>query len=155
MTPEYRLRQGTPADARLVVAQRQAMFVDMGEPDDAKMAEMSRRFLPWVEELLATGAYRAWFIEHDGHPVAGAGLWMKEGQPGLRSPFAFVPYVLNVYCHPEHRGRGLARQLMEAIVGACRDEGMSVVELHASEFGRHLYETMGFKATNEMRLKFE
>ncbi len=149
----YHLREGRPGDGPLIVEQRRGMFVDMGYPGDARMAGMSQRFLPWVEERLATGVYRAWFVEtEEGEPVAGAGLWFKEVQPGLRSEYAFVPYVLNVYCRPDHRKRGLARRLMEAIVAACREEGMAVIELHASDDGRPLYERMGFEPTNEMRL---
>jgi GNAT superfamily N-acetyltransferase len=41
---------------------------------------------------------------------------------------------------------------METIVEWCRAEGFGYVSLHASKFGRRLYERMGFEATNEMRL---
>jgi hypothetical protein len=35
----------------------------------------------------------------------------------------------------------------------CKNEGLANVTLHASDDGRHLYETLGFEPTNEMRLK--
>jgi len=41
---------------------------------------------------------------------------------------------------------------MGDIVTWANDHGHRVVELHASEDGRPLYESMGFLATNEMRL---
>ena len=60
--------------------------------------------------------------------------------------------MLNVYTNPEHRGRGLARMLMEHILGWARAQGFATVELHASDEGRPLYEKLGFGQTNEMRL---
>ena len=58
-----------------------------------------------------------------------------------------------MYTEPEYRKRGIARRIMNAILECCRAEGFHSVSLHASEFGRPLYVSMGFELTNEMRLK--
>ncbi|PIS27506.1 MAG: hypothetical protein COT43_10080 [Candidatus Marinimicrobia bacterium CG08_land_8_20_14_0_20_45_22] len=50
------------------------------------------------------------------------------------------------------RHRGLAKSIMNAMIRWCREQGFGCVSLHASDAGRHLYESMGFKPTNEMRL---
>jgi len=60
--------------------------------------------------------------------------------------------VLNVYTEPAFRNRGLARRLMHAVIDWCRAQGLASVQLHASDAGRPLYESLGFGATNEMRL---
>jgi GNAT superfamily N-acetyltransferase len=60
--------------------------------------------------------------------------------------------VQNVYTEPEFRRQGLARQLMLAAISWCREQGLHSVSLHASDFGRPLYEDLGFHQTNEMRL---
>jgi GNAT superfamily N-acetyltransferase len=152
VSDSYTLREGTAADIALVAAQRRTMFVDMGHTDAAALDRMTARFIPWVERRLADGTYRAWFVETGGHVVAGAGLWLKPVQPGLRGPAETAGYVLNVYTDPDHRGKSLARQLMAAIIDWCREAGLDVVELHASDQGRPIYESLGFAATNEMRL---
>jgi hypothetical protein len=36
-----------------------------------------------------------------------------------------------------------------------KERGLRAVNLHASDEGRHLYEKLGFEATNEMRLRFD
>jgi hypothetical protein len=36
-----------------------------------------------------------------------------------------------------------------------RQEGYGTVSLHASDFGRPLYESLGFNATNEMRMQLK
>jgi len=56
-----------------------------------------------------------------------------------------------MYTEPEHRRRGLARRLMEAMIGWCREEGYASLFLHASDEGRALYAALGFSPTNEMR----
>jgi ribosomal protein S18 acetylase RimI-like enzyme len=61
-------------------------------------------------------------------------------------------YLLNFYVDPAFRGRGYARELLETAVGDARRRGIKVVSLHASKFGRPLYESSGFETTNEMRL---
>ena len=41
---------------------------------------------------------------------------------------------------------------MLTMIDWCRREGFAFVSLHASKDGRHLYDGLGFKPTNEMRL---
>jgi GNAT superfamily N-acetyltransferase len=60
--------------------------------------------------------------------------------------------VLNVYVRPERRRRGIARALVETALEWTRANGVDCVILHASDAGRTLYESLGFTATNEMRL---
>jgi hypothetical protein len=42
---------------------------------------------------------------------------------------------------------------MLIIIDWCKREGFARVSLHASAAGRHLYQSLGFEDTNEMRLK--
>jgi GNAT superfamily N-acetyltransferase len=60
--------------------------------------------------------------------------------------------VLNVYTEPEFRRQGIARRLMLAVIAWGRESGLRSLSLHASDFGRALYEELGFRQTNEMRL---
>jgi predicted GNAT family acetyltransferase len=57
-----------------------------------------------------------------------------------------------MYTDPDHRRRGLAKSIIEAMTCWCREQGFGWVSLHASDAGRHIYENLGFKPTNEMRL---
>jgi hypothetical protein len=41
------------------------------------------------------------------------------------------------------------------MIADCRANGWPRISLHASELGRGLYEDLGFKPTNEMRLVLE
>jgi GNAT superfamily N-acetyltransferase len=66
---------------------------------------------------------------------------------------SFRATILNVYTDPEYRRRGIARLLMETMIDWCKRKGLARVNLHASDAGRHLYESLGFEPSNEMRLK--
>jgi ribosomal protein S18 acetylase RimI-like enzyme len=61
-------------------------------------------------------------------------------------------YIFNVYTNPEHRRKGLGRMVVQAALDWSAAKGIHYVSLHASDFGKSLYESMGFKPTNEMRI---
>ena len=83
-----------------------------------------------------------------GAPAYAISPW--PGSPD--DPSGLRALVLNVYTEPEFRRRGIARRIMETAIGWCREQGLGSVSLHASDFGRALYESLGFRQTNEMRL---
>ena len=62
---------------------------------------------------------------------------------------------MNFYVAPEMRRRGLARELLALAVAEAKARGIKVVTLHASKFGKPLYEQNGFEMSNEMRLRPE
>ena len=53
--------------------------------------------------------------------------------------------VLNVYTKPEHRKKGYAGQLMTMLLEDAKENGLSVIELKATEDGYHLYKSVGFE----------
>ena len=85
--------------------------------------------------------------------LAGLGLWLMDWLPHMVGGGAAIRgNIVNVYTRPEHRRKGLARQLMRASLDWCRSNAVPCVILHASVEGRRLYESLGFASTNEMRL---
>jgi len=147
----YTLRAATAADAAHIAAQREAMFTDMG----TEYRETVAQFAPWVKRHLQAGTYVGWFVEQGGQVVAGAGLLLHDWSPHFLDPQPLRAYLQNVYTLPEHRGRGLARALTQQAIAETRSRGIRTLSLHASQYGRPLYEKLGFVATNEMRLVLE
>jgi GNAT superfamily N-acetyltransferase len=129
------------------------MFVDMGYRDEAALDSMAARCHPWLLAKMSRGEYVAWLATApDGLIAAGAGLWLMDWIPHMVGSGS-RGNILNVYTEVEFRRRGLAGELMKAVVEWCRSNGVNVVVLHASPDGRGLYEAMGFKGTNEMRMR--
>ena len=145
----------TAADAEAIGLQRLRMFADAGLADDVAMAPMVAKFVPWVRAKLEDGSYVGWLTEEDGRLVAGAGLWVMEFPPHFLDEEPRRAYLLNFYVAPEMRGRGLARELLGLAVAEAKARGIKVVSLHASKFGKPLYERNGFAMSNEMLLRFD
>ncbi len=148
----FETRLATEADAELISEQRCRMFVDSGQGNEARLKEVAENFVPWVRERLIDGRYVGWLTTEDKRVVAGAGMLWMDFPPHWMDPEPVRAYLLNVYVEPEFRGRGLARELLEMAVNDARRRGIKVVSLHASKFGKPLYERNGFEPTNEMIL---
>ena len=149
---ERKIRMATEMDAALIAQQRRAMFADAVDPIPGTLAAMEERFAVWVRERLRNGTYLGWIAEDDGSAIGGAGLWVMEFPPHFLHVEPGRGYLLNFYVQPAFRGQGLARQLLEMSVAEGRRLGLRVLVLHASKFGRRLYEQGGFRLNNEMVL---
>jgi ribosomal protein S18 acetylase RimI-like enzyme len=148
----FNTRLATKADAELIGEQRRQMFIDSGQGNDERLKVVTEKFVPWVRERLSDGRYIGWLTEENGRVVAGAGTLLMDFPPHWMDPEPVRAYLLNVYVDPAFRGRGLARELLEMAVNDARQRGIKVMSLHASKFGKLLYERNGFKSTNEMIL---
>ena len=148
------IRRATVDDADTIARHRHAMFRDLGYSDAAALDAMRNRFLPWVKAKLNSGDYLAWLAVCEGDlVVAGAGLWLMDWPAHMLGSSPRRGNILNVYTEPSFRRRGLARRLVEAALHWCKVNEIDLVMLHASDAGRGLYEELGFRASNEMRLK--
>jgi len=149
----YTMRQTTLTDLNTIAEHRYLMFAEMGMDVDM-LAEARAVYIPWLQEVLSDGNYIGVFAQSEGEIIAGAGMWVTTGAPlpTLHSPDLRRANIVNVYTHPDHRRRGLARQLVNHLLDIARDKGIPVVQLHASDAGRALYESIGFRDTNELRL---
>ena len=156
LTAGITLRRASIEDATTIVAHRRAMFRDQGHRDEGALDSMAEKFQPWLRSKMSSGEYLAWLASTtDNGVVAGAGLWLMDWPAHM---VGFSPRrgnILNVFTEPEFRHRGLARRLMETALAWCRSNRIDLVVLHASNDGRPLYESMGFRASNEMRIKLE
>jgi ribosomal protein S18 acetylase RimI-like enzyme len=150
------IREATLSDMAHVLRQRRLMFEDMGYRDPAALDGMERSSKTYFESAIGDGSYRGWLAEtDDGEIVAGGGIVISRwpGHPSAPEPRRAT--ILNMYTNPAFRRRGIARTLITTMMKWLRDRGFHNVSLHASQFGRPLYEDLGFRPTNELRFKFE
>jgi len=63
-------------------------------------------------------------------------------RPGRHSPLS--GYVQWVSTAPQHYRKGYARAIMKALLEETDRRGIEVVELHATDRGRHLYDDLDF-----------
>lgn len=149
----YSFRPVTPEDQALICRHRVEMFRASGR-DEAVLAEMDGPFGEWLRPRLASGAYFGWLgLAADGGVVAGLGMMVIDWPPHPSHPTQSARgYILNVFVEPDHRGRGLARALMDLAMEEARRRGLDHMILHATPMGRPLYEALGWSQTSEMGL---
>lgn len=150
--PAYFIRSIRDSDLETVCHHRDAMFREMGRPED-ELVRVRQDFRVWLAPRLASCDYSGWIVEHNGAPIAGVGLIILDWPPHALHPTDNRrAYILNMYVEPEHRGQGLAKRLMEIVTDYSKSLGMRYLVLHASEAGRPIYAKLGWKATSEMSL---
>jgi len=150
-----RLRSASIDDLAIILHHRREMFREMGHTDSALLDDVTNSAEAYFRTALPNGAYLGWLAEtDDGQVVGGGGLLIAAwpGFPGEKQ--SRRAWILNMYTEPAHRRQGVARRLVETMVEWCRAEGFTAVALHASKEGRPLYESFGFRPTNELRLRF-
>jgi ribosomal protein S18 acetylase RimI-like enzyme len=108
------------------------------------------------DELVASS--RRYFLEgdqttvvavNDGRCVACASMSYIEIMPTFSHTSGKRAHLMNVYTEKDYRRRGIARQLVNMLIEDARVHGATEISLDATESGRPLYESMGFKASEE------
>jgi GNAT superfamily N-acetyltransferase len=152
MNPAYTVRFATADDAPLMVRHRRRMFEDMNYTDYIQSPGIDARYLAWLGPALTEGRCVGWLVLHENAVVGGGAVEIFERSPHPITLESRYAHIVNVYVEPEHRRQGIARQLMLTMLDWCRAHNLRVITLQASEFGRSLYESLGFRGTAEMRL---
>lgn len=122
------------------------LTADFGALDPKQEADLWRELPAYFElhldyDLLA-------FVARDEETndiVCCAWLLLVAKPPSPRFPHGQTGTLFNVYTVPEHRRRGIARQVMLRLLDAARDLNLDVVELHATDDGYPLYRSLGFE----------
>lgn len=155
---DIHVRLARLTDVAALIHHRVSMFRDMTELPLHLEPELARASEAFFHASVASGEYVAWLAVTNDAPervVAGAGLWLRpmlprpiptgisQGREGL---------VANVYTEPDWRRHGVATLLIRHLLAYIREHRIERVRLHASDHGRRLYESLGFVASNEMKL---
>jgi GNAT superfamily N-acetyltransferase len=151
---EIQIRRAGVEDLKHLVHHRVAMFEEMGYRDALVLRGVEKAALEYFSEALRAGTCVGWLAEEEhGKVVAGGGVVLAHwpGFPGENR--AERAWILNMYTEPEARRQGIAKRILEVVIEWCKERGLNTVSLHASDAGRPLYASVGFRPTNEMRLE--
>jgi GNAT superfamily N-acetyltransferase len=149
----FRIVPGGVEHVDTIVEHRRSMFYDMGHREIAALDAMAAALRPWLLRRLESGEYLAWFAcDEAGGIIGGVGLWLMDWLPHMIGPDVPRGNIVNVYTSPEHRRQGIARALVQTALDWSRANGLKSVILHSSAEGRPLYDKLGFRPTNEMRI---
>lgn len=146
------IREGTVAELDRYADFWLSMFQEVGIISESDMVRDWRaRFREYFERRIRAGDARFFVALDAGEIVGTAGAMIADGYPfvvhGIKRG-----YVFGVRVDPQRRKRGIATRLTQEAVGFLRGIGCTRIRLHASRFGRPIYERLGFVPTNEMEL---
>ena len=150
------IRKAVKNDIPELAKQRRLMFEAMGHTDNSKLQSTSGLSKVFFLENMQNKKFHGWVaITEEGMIVSNAGVIIDFHPPGPNNPTGRIAYIFNLYTYPEFRRQGIARQIMETILEWVKEKEISTVSLNATDVGKELYESFGFKSSREMRLHIE
>jgi len=149
----FKITFAKPADLELLVGHRLSMWYELRPEFRAKIDRSKAYTRRWIKAKLASGELIGFIARTTDGRVAGSGcIWLREEIPRPNNPLHVVPYLMSMYTVKDFRMQGVAKEIVKRAVKWSRVQHHDRVVLHASDYGRHLYEEMGFLPTHEMRL---
>lgn len=110
-----------------------------------KDLELMKATLPSYYEKHLNKDLMAYVARHEMDIVSCAFLLIVEKPMSPSFITGKTGTVLNVYTKPEYRNNGCAKKLMTMMLEDSKAEGVSVIELKATEDGYLLYKSVGFE----------
>ncbi len=148
------IRKATISDVPSLVNLRRLMFESMGHDDPKLLNAGDQAAESFFKEFIPTKDYLGWVAENShGEIVSNIGVVVDQHPPGPNNLSGRIAYLMNLCTLSTYRRQGIARRLLEETLEWVKQMNITRVSLHATEMGRELYEQLGFKNTNEMRLK--
>lgn len=159
MPTQTTLRAATPNDVPTLVEHRHLMFEDMRASEglqckDSDLDKMDSDYAAYLRDRIGDGSIRAWVAEADGAIVASGCVSMLAWPPGPNFPPVAVGLLHSMYTAGDYRKRGIAASIVKALASACKANGCRHLILggRGTKAGRHLYETLGFRPSENSRL---
>lgn len=142
---EYRIADASDIDMLMNVRLSMLRIVNDLPVDyifDDKLVTNSRRYFLEGDQTTVVAV-------DDGRCVACASMSYIEIMPTFSHTSGKRAHLMNVYTEKDYRRREIARQLVNMLIEDARVHGATEISLDATESGRPLYESMGFKASEE------
>lgn len=107
-------------------------------------------------DKMKSNKFVTWLAEIDNEIIATSGLSFLQKPPHFINMTGKFAYIMNMYTKPKWRRKGIGLALLEKLIKEIKIKGIKSVVLHATPFGRPLYEKYGFRENDgdkEMILK--
>lgn len=151
---EITIRPATLDDIPDLVRLRRLMFESMGYDDAELLDTADQAAHAYFFQAIPAGEFHGWLaVTSGGKPVATGGVVIDHHPPGPNNLSGQSGYIMNMSTVPAYRRRGIARQIMLAMLTWLHERAISKVILHPSDMGKPLYESLGFVESSEMRYR--
>lgn len=96
-----------------------------------------------------SGDHHTTILAFDEKPVACASLCYIDMMPTFSHRTGKRAHLMNVYTDKSYRRKGIAKTMLMLLIDEAKKCGVTEISLDATESGRPLYESLGFKKSNE------
>ena len=133
------------------------LWLDNGVSPDSIDADWQQKTVDFIVEARKNLFFKAYIASIGDRVVASVSCQIFAGL----YPMPFVAnfrkygYIWNVYVEPEYRRRGIATKLTKKAIAHLHSLDCTHAILHASIYGKPVYEKLGFVPKNEMILKLD
>lgn len=150
------IRKATTEDIdRLVQVRLDYLRTDYGQLTEQQEQAIIEQLRDYFPKHIPMGDFIAFLAQEEDRIVSVAFLVISEKPANLAFINGKSGTVLNVLTYPDYRRKGIAFQVLSALIQEAKNLGVSSINLSASKDGKPLYEKLGFKpstAYSEMRL---
>ncbi len=156
LTPEnVYFREATPQEDHLIAEYFYQMWRDNNVPAESIRSDWLDLTLEFINQARRELCYKAFVVEVGNVVIGSASCQLFNGlYPNiLVKEHRKYGYIWNVYVEPPYRNQGLAKKLTLLACDYLKLLGCTRAILHASPFGKPLYDRLGFQQSNEMRLE--
>ena len=136
-------RKATIDDIPALIRLRKKQLTDEGLPPEP-IFDIDRQLTDYFISALTDGTFVSWVMEVDGEIIATSGVCFYTLPPNFSNLTGGVAYITNMYTKDEYRKRGIATELLKMVLDEAISRGYTVARLHASSFGKSVYEKAGF-----------
>jgi len=151
MTLEIQTRAATQNDLPQIVELKIAMLEEAGFLN-LYVSNPYETVLNDYTQLYQSKLALHFVAEKDHVLVSMTGAFIKSDIPFYYFKTPNYGFIGDVYTKQAYRKQGLAKTLSESAIAWLKSQQIEMIRLLASDAGRSLYESLGFKASDEMIL---
>ena len=143
-------------DLEVLVDHRRKMWITFGSHSIEEIEDCIPVYREWLALYIARGKVSCFkAVDKEGKTIGSVCVFFRDDIPGPGHLAGSIPFIFSLYVKEDFRNRGIGTELTRKCVDLSIERGYRRISLHTSDYGRPIYEKMGFKPTTEMRLSMD
>ncbi len=154
MEQNIKIREAGIQEDLLIAKYFYQLWIDNNVPTNSIKSDWLEITLQFIIQARQKLYYKAFVAEIDNTVIGSVSCQLFAGlyPQVLEDCYRKYGYIWNVYVEAPYRGKGIGKKLTNMAVDYLKSIKCTRVILHASPFGKPVYDSLGFSDSNEMRI---